>query len=272
MATTFSAGKAKNRAGVVRATRRGADSATRMENERRFEVLVVEDMLPARQLLEEYISARGELRLAGVAKNGEEALELLSKTDYDLVFLDIHLPLVSGLEVIERMARHPYIIFTTAYDQYAIKAFEIGAIDYLLKPISPDRFAVAVDRFVSLRRSGAAPRVPLGEVCLTFRENRTSCIVPFDEIIYLTSSAKHTIIRTRERDFEAASLMGEMEGRLPPRLFLRVHRQHIVNVAFIARLRHESGGHYSLILSDDDDSVVPVGRAFVAAVKGYLGG
>ena len=100
----------------------------------RYSVFITEDMIHARDLLIAYIKTRPELELQGIAKNGEEALEELSRKNYDLLLLDINLPILSGIEVLEQLKKIPYIIFTTAYDKYAIRAFEFGAIDYLLKP------------------------------------------------------------------------------------------------------------------------------------------
>jgi two-component system LytT family response regulator len=101
-----------------------------------YNILIVEDEIPARDLMINLVLSRSELHLRGIAKNGEEALEKLQKESYDLVFLDIHLPVFSGIEILESLDKFPEIIFTTAFDNYAITAFDLNAVDYLIKPFT----------------------------------------------------------------------------------------------------------------------------------------
>lgn len=117
-----------------------------------YSVIMAEDELPARTLLTGFVKTRPELILQAVAKNGEEAVQSLSSAIYDLLLLDINLPVFSGIEVLEKITQIPYVIFTTAYSHYAVKAFEIGAIDYLHKPFSLERFNRAIDRFLSIKQ------------------------------------------------------------------------------------------------------------------------
>ena len=121
-----------------------------------FTVFIAEDEQPARDLLLDYIFKREELKVEGWSKDGEETYNKLCEKEYDLTFLDINMPKMSGIEVLEKLKNPPYVIFTTAYDEYAIKAFEFGAIDYLLKPFSQERFNSAVDKAISnIRNKGS---------------------------------------------------------------------------------------------------------------------
>jgi YesN/AraC family two-component response regulator len=125
-----------------------------MTNKRVFSVFIAEDEYPARKLLTDFIANRPELKLNGIAKNGKEALQMLASHSsseepvYDLLLFDIHLPIISGIEVLEKIEKIPYIIFITAYSQYALRAFEIGAIDFILKPFEFKRFNQAIDKFL----------------------------------------------------------------------------------------------------------------------------
>lgn len=236
-----------------------------------FSVLIVEDEVPARELLSEYLKLFPELELSGIARNGEEAYNKLSANKYDLLFLDIHLPVMSGIEVLEKMeGKAPYVIFTTAYDKYAIKAFEFGAIDYLLKPFSKDRFRQSVDRFLAAMKENKNVKQNFRQHSLSFRENRVQCLVAFNDIIYLSSHGKHTVIHAKDKDFESASLLKELESKLPDTRFRRIHKQFVVNIEFIAKLQHDSGGQYIAIFNDPDESTLPVGRSYVASLKEIL--
>ena len=115
--------------------------------------IVVEDEAPSRELLIEYVIGEESLNLGGVARNGREALEKLKESKFDLCFLDINLPFLNGLQVLEQLDYVPYIIFTTVYREYALEAFDLGAVDYLLKPISRDRFRKAVEKATSMMKT-----------------------------------------------------------------------------------------------------------------------
>ncbi len=240
-----------------------------MEN-KKYTVLIVEDMIDARELIASFVEKRPELTLKATARNGEEALKLLRENNYDLALMDIHLPILSGIEVMEKLDRLPYIIFTTAYDNYAIKAFELGAIDYLLKPIEEERFNRAIHRFTRITSSGGTEAASTRDVALSFRENRRVCLVPHEDIIYCSAHGKHCIIHTEEKDFDASMMLKDAEEKLPPDSFLRIHKGFIVNTHAIASLIHDQGGQYIARIRDADDTVLPVGRAYVQNLKEKL--
>ncbi len=237
----------------------------------KYRVLIVEDMIDARELMSSYTKKRDELHVVAEARNGEEALGMLQQEKIDLALLDIHLPLMSGIEVLERLPDPPFIIFTTAYDNYAIKAFELGAIDYLLKPIERRRFNAAIDRFLRLAGDSAPAWTLTREVALSFRENRRVCLVPFEDIIYCSAHGKHCIIHTEEQDFDASMMLKEVEEKLPPLNFQRIHKGFVINTRHIASLTHDQGGQYIACIRDSDDTTLPVGRGYVQALKEKLG-
>jgi len=232
-----------------------------------YKVLIVEDMLPAREQLIEYVDSRIECVVSDVARTGEQALEKLLNNTYDLLFLDIHLPDMTGIDMLQQVQKKPYVIFCTAYDTYAIKAFELGAIDYLLKPVHIDRFNQSIERFLQKIQSNEAQQNELYDTCLLFREKRQQCIVSYDDIIYISSNGKKTVIHTERRDFEVSELLKEVENRLPQEMFARIHKQFIVNLSYFEKIKHDSGGQYVGYINDSDDSRLPIGRSYVNELK-----
>jgi DNA-binding LytR/AlgR family response regulator len=235
-----------------------------------YSVLIAEDEYPAREKLIEYILARPELKVAGIAKDGEEAFKELASRKYDMVLLDIQLPHLSGIEVLERLKEIPYVIFITAYDQYAVKAFELGAHDYILKPFSMERFNGTVDRFLSRAANNEHWHGPISEIGLSFREKGKHFFIAYQDILYLSSHSKHTVIHTNGRDFETPSLLKELEEKLPRDSFFRIHKSYIVNLHHIASLEYKIAGHYQLILYDDDETILTVSRTFASSLKERL--
>lgn len=239
-------------------------------NEAGISVIIVEDEQPARELLIDYIIKRKELRLDDIAKNGEEALQKLSHNNYDLVFLDIALPLMSGIEVIESIDYDPYIIFTSAYDHYAIRAFELGAVDYLLKPYTFERFNLAIERALVNLKDNVNLQRSLISFGLSFKEDNRHCIVAYDDIIFLSSKARHTVVHTAERDFESSQMLKEMVSKLPEDSFVRIHKQYCVNLKYVSGLEYLIGGQYELTLKDPGITRLPVGHRYSGVLKAKL--
>lgn len=238
-----------------------------------YSVLIAEDELPSRELLVEYLIKRPELRLEGIAKNGEEALEKLREKKYNMLFLDINLPVMTGIEVLEKLDEIPYLIFTTAYDKYAIKAFELGAIDYLLKPFTQNRFNQAVDKALLAIKSHKKNLESAESLGFSFKEGENYYIVPYEEIIYISSSGRHIVVHTEEKDFEISGLLKDLEVKLSAygsNSFFRIHKQFIVNIRFVARYQYILGGQYEIYLKDSDETALPVGRKYALPLKEKL--
>jgi len=232
-------------------------------------VILVEDEIQSRDLLIDYISSRPDLSLRGIAKDGAEALEKISSENFDLVFLDIDLPIMSGLEVLEKLERIPYIIFITAIGSHALKAFELGALDYLKKPITRERFTQSLDRAVTRIRKSEEEEKPLNNAGLLVTEKENHFLVPFHEIIYITSHEKHSVIHTEKRDFETPRLLHEVEKKLPGQ-FLRIHKQTIINIRYISHIQYLIGGRYQVFLKDSDETNLTAGRKYADILKKTL--
>lgn len=240
-----------------------------MDDKGPYTVCIAEDEAPARELLIDYCCARDELKLAAVAKTGDEALSRLVSEQFDLAIMDIHLPRCSGIQVLERLKAIPHVIFTTAHERYAVRAFEIGAVDYLLKPFSMERFNLAVDKFLAGRR--LAPIRTEVDNSFSFKMKGKHRILPVDDIYFITSHGKHSVVHTASGDYEIPEAMKCMEVRLPARSFVRIHKRHIVNVRYLEAVEYYGGGQYLAFLKDGDETSLPVGRNYAPILKIRLG-
>lgn len=241
-----------------------------MKEEPSISVFIVEDNEPARELLIEYIINRQELKLEGIARNGDEALQKLSKRNYDLLFLDVNLPLKSGIEVLEELDPLPYIIFTTAFDKYAIKAFDLGAVDYLLKPFSEERFNQAVDKAISLLKKNQISFDYTSNIHLSFKDEHRHQLVPFEDIIFLTANGRSTIIHTNNKNYETTQLLKDVGAKLPGDIFIRIHKKYIINTKYLSQVEYIIGGQYEISLNDEDRTKLPVGRKYSPDLKKRL--
>ncbi|MBN2040736.1 MAG: response regulator transcription factor [Spirochaetes bacterium] len=235
-----------------------------------YTVFIAEDEQPARDLLTSYIFQRTELKLAGWSMNGKDALEKLSENSYDLAFVDINLPVLTGVEIIEKLEQRPYFIFTTAYDNYALKAFELGAVDYLLKPFSMERFNTAVDKALQVISSNSSRTKTSGTIGLSVKEDENYYILPYDEIIYLSSNGKYSRIHTKKRIYKTAHTLKETQKKLPADIFYRIHKKYVVNIEYISHVQYLMGGQYAAFLKDKGSSMLTIGRAYIPDLRGKL--
>ena len=191
--------------------------------------LIIDDERLARLELRRLLAAHAEVEIVGEARNAEEALEVIPKIAPDLIFLDIQMPGITGFELLERLEDLPQVIFTTAYDAYAIQAFEVSALDYLLKPIAPARLASALAKVRPGPRYGALERVFV-------RDGDRCWIVPLPDIFLLESEGNYTrIYFSSERPLIRRSL-NALEQQLDPAMFFRAGRKQIVNLKWIDRV------------------------------------
>jgi two-component system LytT family response regulator len=226
--------------------------------------LVCEDEPLARETLRDFISASAELVLVGEAPNGREALKLIRALAPDLVFMDIQMPELTGLEVVRQLIGAgepvPPLIFTTAYDQHAVTAFELHALDYLLKPFTRARFDAAVARVLSapaasaergaaaMAALGSKPGEPLSRILV--RDRGRIFPLALDEIEHLRADLKYTQIMARGESFLVRMPLSELEARLDASRFLRVHRNAIVNLDFVASMRPDEQSQLQILMKD----------------------
>jgi len=229
-------------------------------------VAVVEDEAPQRRQMVGWLEADAEVALVGEASDGESAVRLINATRPDLVLLDVSLPELSGLDVLQRIDHDPEVVFTTAHRDYAIEAFELGAVDYLLKPFGQDRLTSALrrvrerrgertppasERVASVRNDGE----PLAR--LFFRDHTGIVPVPVESIVRLETDGDYTAVIAGGRRHLVGIPLAVLHERIRRADFVRVHRQHVVNLAYVARfapydavrLRVEFAGGGSIVAS-----------------------
>lgn len=208
--------------------------------------LIVDDERLARAEVRRLLAAHPEIEIVGEAQNGEEALAAISQLAPDLVFLDIQMPGMSGFELLERLEDMPQVIFTTAYDRYAIQAFEVNALDYLLKPIAPARLAAALAKVRGQPDRARAGSHRLERVFV--RDGERCWIVSLPEIFLLESEGNYTrVCFGAERPLIRRSL-NVMEEQLDPALFFRANRRQIVNLKWIDKVDLAPAGGLTVTL------------------------
>lgn len=210
-----------------------------------YRVIIVEDEEPARDLLKRYLSASTNIEIIGEFADGFEAAKAINSLKPDLVLLDIQLPRLTGFEILEIIEHPAAIIFTTAYDEYALKAFERNAVDYLLKPFSRDRFLQALERAKERMAAKSAPNLetlaenltpnePLNRIVV--KTGKAIQVVPIEQIEMIEASDDYVSIYTKQERFVKKQTMKYFEERLNPNTFIRTHRSYIVNITQIASI------------------------------------
>jgi DNA-binding LytR/AlgR family response regulator len=220
--------------------------------------LIVDDEPLARRVLETYVAEHPMLALAGSCSNAADALALLQSAAIDILFVDIEMPKLSGLALVRALPRPPLVVFTTAHREYAVEAFDVAAADYLLKPISRERFARTVGRLLD----GSGERVAAPSGTLYLRVDQQLVRVAVDEIDFVEACENYVRVHTARRSWLTKRTLSDVEASLPSDRFLRVHRSFIVNLARIERVDGtaiEIGGRE-----------VPVSRGMRAALVGRL--
>jgi len=242
--------------------------------------VIVEDEPHARERLKDLLAVMSDIEVVAEAGDGAQAVDVIDRLQPDLVLLDIEMPGFSGLEVLQRLRQRPLVIFVTAYDQYAVQAFEANAVDYLLKPFTGERLGQALERVRQRGRFIDAdlleelqrrlrPREYLHHFAVKFGEE--ILLVPEDEVFYFLAEDKYVFLHTAGRRFFYDATLKELENRLDPERFLRIHKGAIVAVGKVRKLKRSLMGDYQTVLGDDKATILRVGRSFLAAVKSRLG-
>lgn len=236
-------------------------------------VLIIDDERGARSLIREYLSGFPEMSVLGEACDGAEAEQMIHALKPDLIFLDIQMPVYNGFELVNRLTFFPKIIFTTAFDEFALRAFEANAIDYLLKPYTRERFSKAVSKVLN-RTDSTKPLQDLLENLIIktdtpvnymlLEKGKVLVNVAVDQIMYLEAEKEYTRIVTADSSYLSNLGITLLEKKLDPTRFIRIHRSHIVHIAFIKEVRKEPN-NYQVILTNG--SLLNIGRSYLDQFK-----
>ena len=244
----------------------------------RLRALVVDDEQPARTILREYLAALPEVEILAECANGFEAIQSVHDLQPDLVFLDVQMPKLDGFEVLELLERPPAVVFVTAYDEYALRAFEVHAVDYLLKPVSPERLAEAVTR--ARERLGEAPRLDAARLAaaarppgrprdrILVRDGTRVHVIPVDKLDYVEAQDDYVALRSQGKTYLKKQRLADLEAGLDPGRFVRIHRSYVLNVERLARLELYAKDSRIAILTDG--TRLPVSRVGYSRLRALL--
>ncbi|HXT50622.1 MAG TPA: response regulator [Thermoanaerobaculia bacterium] len=242
-------------------------------------VLIVDDEEPARRLLTELLAGEDDVTVAGECRNGFEAVQAIQTLAPDLVLLDVQMPKLDGFEVLELLDSPPMVVFVTAYDEYAVRAFEVHAVDYLLKPVSGERLHAALER---VRARLASHEPPVASASLTraarpagghlervlVRDGDKVHVVPVVRVDYFEAQGDSVVLRVGADKLRKATTLNDLERELDPGRFLRVHRSYILNLDRLAGLELYAKDSRVAILKDG--TKLPVSRPGYTRLRGLL--
>lgn len=236
----------------------------------RLRVLIVDDEALSRRGLALRLGQHADIELLGECSNGREAVASINALNPDLVFLDIQMPGLSGFDVLAELPaqNQPLVVFVTAYNQHAIRAFEARAIDYLLKPVDDDRLNAALDHARQQFAQRAVARERRYPQLLPVRQGRETLRLPVDAIDWIDAAGDYMCLHSAGATHVMRATMKELEDLLDPRIFQRVHRSTIVNLARVRSLRSHTNGEYFLTLADGHE--LKLSRSFRDKVERYL--
>ncbi len=239
--------------------------------------VIVDDEPLARQLVREYLALDEEFEIAAECANGFEAVKAVSAHDPDLLFLDIQMPKLDGFEVLSLLDRSPIVVFVTAYDEYALRAFEVHALDYLLKPFSEERFRAVLERvrqqMLVRERAPVAPMAaklrakPLQRIVVRDEDGAID-VVPVSRVDYIEADDDAIAIATAGRKLRKQQTLGELAAELDPDRFVRIHRSYLLNIERLEKLELYAKDSRVALLRDG--TKLPVSRAGYARLKELL--
>ena len=240
-----------------------------------MKAIIIDDEPLARMMVKEYLQFYPHIEVVQECSDGFEGMKAIQQHQPDLIFLDIQMPKINGFEMLELIDNPPQVIFTTAFEEYAIKAFDAHAADYLLKPFSKERFDKAMQK-LSQQRINAVPEVVETALQSTIQSNRIVVkdngkikIIPVTQVQYLEAADDYVKIITAEGHFLKKKTMQYFEDILPPQEFIRIHRSYIINAHLITRIDlHEKDSHLALLTTGQR---LPVSKAGYAKLKEVLG-
>jgi two-component system, LytTR family, response regulator len=240
-----------------------------------MKAIIIDDEPLARMMVKEYLQGYPGITVVDECNDGFEGIKAIQQHEPDLIFLDIQMPKINGFEMLELIDNPPQVIFTTAFEEYAIKAFDAHAADYLLKPFSKERFDKAIQKLAQ-QPAGVAGEVVNTALQSSVQSNRIVVkdngkikIIPVSQLQYLEAADDYVKIYSTEGCYLKKKTMQHFEDSLPPQEFIRIHRSYIVNAQLITRIDlHEKDSHLALLTTG---ARLPVSKAGYAKLKEVLG-
>lgn len=242
-----------------------------------LQAIIIDDEKLAREIIKKYLNEHKEIELTTEASNGFEAVKKINEEKPDLIFLDIQMPKISGFEMLELLDEPPVIIFTTAYDQYALKAFEVNAADYLLKPFSQERFNEALEKAYKFLKDKSRQNKVINNLIehtnkeieylerIVIKDGSEINIIPVDKIKWIEAQDDYVMIHSDEGKFLKQKTMKYLEEHLPPEGFIRIHRSYIVAINRIQKIESYEKESYRIITKNNEK--LPVSKSGYSKLK-----
>jgi two-component system, LytTR family, response regulator len=240
-----------------------------------IKAIIIDDEPLARSIIVEYLQHHPDITILAECNDGFEGMKAIQQHQPELIFLDIQMPKITGFEMLELIDQPPLVIFTTAFEEYAIKAFDAHAADYLLKPFSRDRFDKAIQKMRLQKPQTteavlhAALQAPAANNRIVVKDNGKIKIIPLAQVQYIEAADDYAKIHTAEGHFLKKKTMQYFEDSLPAQEFIRIHRSYIVNAQLITRITpYEKDSHLALLTTGIQ---VPVSKTGYGRLKEVLG-
>ncbi|MBL7769397.1 MAG: response regulator transcription factor [Flavipsychrobacter sp.] len=241
-----------------------------------LKALIIDDEPLACSLVQEYLAEFPQFQVTGVCHDGFSGLKAIQQLQPDLIFLDVQMPKINGFEMLELLDSHPAVIFTTAFDEYAMKAFDQHAVDYLLKPYSKERFQKAVQKFLQQQPGNhtsellnTASQSPQQQDRIVIKDQSTIRIIPVAQVHYIEAADDYIKIVTADGHWLKNKTMAAMELQLPADQFVRIHRSYLANVQEISKLFPMEKDSYTAILKNGKQ--LPVSKSGYQKLREKLG-
>lgn len=240
-------------------------------------VIIIDDEQLARKIVKEYLSKNNEFELIGECSDGFEGLKMIQDLKPDLIFLDIQMPKITGFELLELLPDPPFVIFTTGFDEFALKAFDLNAVDYLLKPFSLERFNQAISKFQfketkqeNISRLLNTPNRDDAEISrIVVKDGSEIKIIPLSEIDHLEAYDDYIKIHSNSKVHLKKQTMNHFENVLKNKQFVRIHRSYILNLQYLTKIESFEKNSYIAILTNG--MRLPISRNYYALLKETLG-
>lgn len=248
--------------------------------EQKIRTIIIDDESLARQISKKYLSRHDNIEILAECSNGFDAIKKINELKPDIIFLDIQMPKLNGFEMLELIEDPPIIIFTTAYDHFAIKAFEVSAVDYLLKPFSEERFDQALTKAIKLMDDRFKQDDSIRNIIaehdkkietlerVVIKDGGKINIIPVSEIRWIEAQDDYVMIHSNQGKFLKQKTMKYFEDHLEETQFVRIHRSHIINLSFLQHLEQQESESYKIILKNGTE--LPVSKSGLARLKATL--
>ncbi|MDB5091751.1 MAG: response regulator transcription factor [Mucilaginibacter sp.] len=251
----------------------------------KLKAIVIDDEYPARLMIKNLAGNHSDvIDIIGEAKNGSEAIKLIDETHPDLIFLDINMPNINGFELLTKIRHQPFIIFTTAYEQYALKAFEANSIDYLIKPIEEKRFAQSISKLQGFLNSNTqySDLIHLKNLFSELQPIKKPTAIPIkigdkfifirlEDVAYLEAKEKYVyVVTTQNAEYLSDTRLAEFEETLPKN-FIRVQKSFIINKDHISEVHKYFGNRLIIIMNDKNKTRITSGITYIVNIRMSLG-